>query len=424
MSEALRLNLGAGAAVLPGFTNLDEGYQEQGCCADGFNRLWAPAFPLPYAAETVDEVRASHLLEHFSHQETAAVLADWVRALKPGGLLRVAVPDFDRIIEKYQSGEPHPIEAWIMGGHQDERDHHGALFSADALAGVMQALGLVDIQRWESELPDCASYEISLNLQGRKPVAGEVPAAIELAEAVEPAREITIPAGAVKAVLSAPRLGFLDMMECAYVALAPLGISLRRGGGAFWHQSLTDMMEQVLDGTTRYILTLDYDTVFRQEDVLALVRIMETRPEIDFLCSLQARRGRNSPLFTIETGDKPDCGPREVRISAEHLAAETMPIASGHFGLTVLRVSALERLPRPWFQSTPDSQGSYGKERIDADIWFWRQANATGMVTHVANRVVVGHLELMVSWPDQSMQNRHQHVQEWNDSGKPVWAWR
>jgi hypothetical protein len=377
--------------------------------------------------EAAGEIRCSHTLEHFPHAQTLEVLREWVRVLAPGGLLRVAVPDFDQIIQLYQEGAEAPIEAWIMGGQQDERDYHHALFNAECLGALLEAAGLVDVCRWESEINDCASFGISLNLQGRKPYMGEdrtAPAPAAEAVPQVDAEPIHIPAGVVKAVMSAPRLGFLDTMECAYKALAPLGIGLYRGGGAFWHQSLTDMMERTLDGTTRYILTLDYDTVFTQADALALLRIMETRPEIDFLCSLQARRGKDSPLLTIETGEPHDCGPREVRISGEVLAADTMPIASGHFGLTVLRVSALEKLPKPWFVGVPDPDGSYGSKRTDADIFFWTQANRTGLTTHVANRVVVGHLELMVSWPDQRMQNRHQHIQSWNDDGKPGWAWR
>ena len=60
---------------------------------------------MPYADESVDEIRASHVLEHFPQAQLPAVIADWVRALTKGGKLKIAVPDFAKIAEGYLKGE-------------------------------------------------------------------------------------------------------------------------------------------------------------------------------------------------------------------------------------------------------------------------------------------------------------------------------
>jgi SAM-dependent methyltransferase len=49
---------------------------------------------LPYDDNTVDEVRALHIIEHFDFHEGNAVLREWFRVLKPGGKLILETPDF------------------------------------------------------------------------------------------------------------------------------------------------------------------------------------------------------------------------------------------------------------------------------------------------------------------------------------------
>ncbi len=51
-------------------------------------------YPLAYKDESVDEIYASHVLEHFPYNKTQEVLNDWVRVLKPGGRIRIPVHYF------------------------------------------------------------------------------------------------------------------------------------------------------------------------------------------------------------------------------------------------------------------------------------------------------------------------------------------
>ena len=149
----MKLNLGSGSQPIEGYANLD------GAQGDAI-------FPLPFSG--VDEIRASHVLEHFGQEESIDVVFEWVRALKPGGVLKIAVPDFDDIVRRIRLGESWPYEAIIMGGQVDERDYHKSLWTCDKLRTVMAGAGLTDIQTWQSEIDDCASYPFSLNLQGVK----------------------------------------------------------------------------------------------------------------------------------------------------------------------------------------------------------------------------------------------------------------
>lgn len=50
------------------------------------------------------EVRASHVLEHLFIDDVPSAIAEWVRVLKPKGVLRIIVPDLDIIIKNLVDG--------------------------------------------------------------------------------------------------------------------------------------------------------------------------------------------------------------------------------------------------------------------------------------------------------------------------------
>jgi SAM-dependent methyltransferase len=64
-------------------------------------RRWDVRKPLPFPDGSVDMVYHSHLLEHLEADDGRNLIKDCFRALKPGGILRVAVPDLAGIAEAY-----------------------------------------------------------------------------------------------------------------------------------------------------------------------------------------------------------------------------------------------------------------------------------------------------------------------------------
>ena len=388
MTLPTRINIGAGDTVIPGFEPWDI---KQGRSA--------ASLELPDAC--LDEIRASHVLEHFSHKSVANVVADWVRCLKPGGKLRVAVPDFQWACEQYLAGTQAPIQAYIMGSHDDEHDHHGSLFDENVLIDLLRAAGLVGITHWQSEIEDCAALPgVSLNLQAYKPPT-EWPVTV--------------------AVMSAPRLGFMDNFFSAMAALGPLRIPLQRFFGAYWEQGI----ERVITGAIeqhqpQWILTLDYDSVFTVNDVQSLLMAAINHQEADAIAALQVHRKEPRPLMTMEHQPEDNV----VRLEREQLRQELLKIGTAHFGLTLLKVSKLNELPRPWFRSVPDENNQWSEKKIDADIAFWKGWQAAGNSLYLANRVPIGHLEMMIRWPDRQMRPIMQEPNDFWETGAPEGIWR
>lgn len=382
----LRLDIGCGDRPLAGYVAVDA-------------RSGGLAYPLAYPDGAAEEIRASHVLEHFSHTQVGTVLADWVRVLAPGGRLRVAVPDFEHIARSYLEGQPIPVQGYVMGGHVDARDHHGAIFDAEALTEALLGAGLIAIRPWQSEQADCAALPISLNLEGTKP-----PAAWPH----------------VRAVLSVPRLGWNDMWGCAMEHLGRLGIRITKHTGAFWEQCLTRAMDEALAEDPDYLLTLDYDTVFDYRDVQTLLLTAMRHPEVDALAALQVHRTEPTPLMTV--GRPGECNTRAL--PRESFADDLTLCRTAHFGLTLIRTDKLRALPRPWFHGRPDAAGEWSEGRTDPDIAFWRSWESAGHTLAVANRVPVGHLEVMIRWPDRNLSAMWQHPSAYHSAGKPDGVWQ
>lgn len=94
-TEKLLLNLGCGSNFHPHWRNLDLVPQaqevEQANLAQG----------IPCESNAADVVYHSHVLEHLTRSDAKAFVAECFRVLKPGGILRIAVPDLEQIAGYY-----------------------------------------------------------------------------------------------------------------------------------------------------------------------------------------------------------------------------------------------------------------------------------------------------------------------------------
>lgn len=114
----MKLNLGCGDDRRDGYVNVDLRPEVADVVCD-VRKLehWADG--------EVDEILALDVLEHFPADQTAVILAEWYRVLRPGGLLEVRVPNLARICELVVSRAA--MERWasvgmlvenIYGGHK------------------------------------------------------------------------------------------------------------------------------------------------------------------------------------------------------------------------------------------------------------------------------------------------------------------
>lgn len=91
------LNLGCGSRYHPGWINIDIAPQGPEVIRHDFNR----GIPLPESS--CDVVYHAAVLEHVRHSDAATFLGECYRVLKPGGIVRVGVPDLEKICQLYLS---------------------------------------------------------------------------------------------------------------------------------------------------------------------------------------------------------------------------------------------------------------------------------------------------------------------------------
>lgn len=343
------------------------------------------AYPLRCPDGSCDAIRASHVLEHYGWDDVPKVLADWHRALRQGGTLYVSVPDLDKIIRL--KNDPNRL-IYLMGGQKDSNDFHRSAWTLSSLRAALYDAGFDDIAIWDGDPGDASSHPVSLNLKAvkgsRKPVTREF-------------------VGSIRAIMSIPRFGCNDHWSATHLALQPFGIGLETMQGVFWGQKMQLMMERAVEDGVDWLLTIDYDSMFTQKEVRRLIEVVTRNPDIDAVACLQPRRLKDIPLLGLNNGAG------LVAFDATQL----IKVDTAHFGLTLIRVSALKDLPKPWFLPTPDERGSWSDTKIDDDIYFWRLWGKAGKSLYVDPQCRVGHLQMIVTEFDESYDIVHTYTPDW-----------
>lgn len=143
----MRLNVGAGDRILPGWTGVDV-TQRKG--AD----IIADARAIPLDDGSVDELMAIHLVEHVHSWQVPELLNEWARLLRREGLLILEMPDLmkacQNIVDGRMKGGKHPdqLGLWALYGDQRTQDSfmcHRFAWSFATLTPLVEAAGFMNI---------------------------------------------------------------------------------------------------------------------------------------------------------------------------------------------------------------------------------------------------------------------------------------
>lgn len=114
---------------------------------------------LEFGDGVVDLIYASHVLEYFDRDDVVLVLKEWYRVLKPGGTIRVAVPDFHSMVKLYMDdkvkldGILGPLYGKMNMGV--DKICHKTTYDEGSLIHVLGNVGFTNIERY-----DWREYEI------------------------------------------------------------------------------------------------------------------------------------------------------------------------------------------------------------------------------------------------------------------------
>jgi SAM-dependent methyltransferase len=160
---------------------------------------------IPWADNSVDAVYHSHTLEHIDREAAPGFLAECRRVLRPGGVLRIAVPDLeywtrryiaslesdssygeheemiDKVIgqsvrrESFSSAlKPQPVrklEGIFLGDARKRGETHQWMYDRKNLRGLLLSVGFSTADRclWsESRIPNWNEYGLEVDEEGHE----------------------------------------------------------------------------------------------------------------------------------------------------------------------------------------------------------------------------------------------------------------
>lgn len=97
-NEKVMLNVGCGTDYKQGWINIDNNSDHN---IKKLDLNWDLRYQLPFPNNSVDFIYNEHFLEHLEVAEGIKAIKDFMRILKPNGILRVAMPDLKNTVAMY-----------------------------------------------------------------------------------------------------------------------------------------------------------------------------------------------------------------------------------------------------------------------------------------------------------------------------------
>lgn len=188
MDNYKKLNLGCGPTIAPNWINLDISYNiylskvpllkwilyKIGLIPKAvYETNWPPGIirydlrkGLPYDDNSFDYIYTSHFLEHVKKNEAIKIIKECHRVLKPQGWIRIVVPDFKLLVNKYIKNEL-SVDDFLKALDMDSKksffkflyskDRHKWMYDFRSLNHLLIVCGFKNIIRKrfkESSVPD------------------------------------------------------------------------------------------------------------------------------------------------------------------------------------------------------------------------------------------------------------------------------
>lgn len=141
---------------------------------------------LNYRDGSIDYVYSSHCLEHLSRSDARRLLGEIHRVLRPGGIVRIVVPDLEYGVRKYveaiqadrfdKSAAPALLEWLELSKEDGSRTPHLWMYDERSLCATFAEMGFINVAPCayrQGRLRDCETLDsrpvASLHVEAEKP---------------------------------------------------------------------------------------------------------------------------------------------------------------------------------------------------------------------------------------------------------------
>lgn len=116
--------------------------------------------PFPYQNASFSAVFTCHMLEHLYPPVATHCIRECHRVLAPGGVLRVVIPDLDRLIASYNSAAPNAfLQPFFEYGRGLEKNSHHWHYNFASLKSALLATGFSRVERRDYRVGQCPDVE-------------------------------------------------------------------------------------------------------------------------------------------------------------------------------------------------------------------------------------------------------------------------
>jgi predicted SAM-dependent methyltransferase len=146
LEQPLKLHLGSGVVYKAGWVNID-------LLPARVDVPWNLVRGIPFRDATVDAIMHEHLQEHLTLRQGYELACESRRVLKPGGILRIGVPDAGQAVQSYAGNWS---DDWARSAPTGMiaiqrlfyADGHRAMYDGQTLILLLHAAGFSDVQRY------------------------------------------------------------------------------------------------------------------------------------------------------------------------------------------------------------------------------------------------------------------------------------
>ena len=150
---------------LQGYVNIDFSLSEHSVQENSVADLHANILELTYSPCSIEEVRLHHVFEHFPRQVACALLVGWFSWLKPGGILHIEVPDFQKTSRVMLSpltsfNKKTVAERHLFGSHEAHWAVHCEGYTPEILKKMLEIYGFRVIKIKKSSWLGTYNFEL------------------------------------------------------------------------------------------------------------------------------------------------------------------------------------------------------------------------------------------------------------------------
>lgn len=143
--KPIKLNLGCRTKPLPTYINVD--IDPGNAYADIIDN----AFQLnTFQDDSIDLIESTHMYEHLSIEESYSALNVWFKKLKKGGVLRMSVPDANKMSALLLlTNDKDTVKSLFVGSQRDAWDYHKNIHTKESLSKDFAKAGFKNITEWD-----------------------------------------------------------------------------------------------------------------------------------------------------------------------------------------------------------------------------------------------------------------------------------